>query len=264
MNIAAESIYGFAHNSAQNEMFPLETIIEGPNDLGTADLEGLWKCKDTHWYYVKHSISEKDIRLNEWLASDILDRIGVAVPPKKVIQSKDGRLLFGSRQLADYSDKFIGKTLLHNAEQVPAGCKEIFSCILTKIYIADLFINNVDRHEGNYLIKQNENEVQLCAIDHARSLMWNWPVSEFPYATNTMTCSALFVKNHGLHQETVSETLRHLKSVNSLFVRQSINSAPQAWRELQPVEELCNWWSSSEKDERIEQIARGMENGTLI
>lgn len=152
-------------------MLPLPALAEFPPREHSADAIGEVEAADGHRYHVKGDQAGKAVCASEWLCTKIAEEVGIAGPPPALIKMLDGRLVFGSRRISGVSDQITTATFLttpsqENIQPAVAGLRRIIS----NIYTFDLFMQNVDRHFGNYLSVEDSGSRRIYAMDYSRAL----------------------------------------------------------------------------------------------
>lgn len=145
-------------------------------------------CSDGEVYYVKFKSgksfdrSEINCLVFEMICTYLLQKLKIPVPDQAFVTiaehsyvknqlivnkryTKPGVIAWGSKQI-------LQTDLVKEIEQIQS--KKDFNKIanpedLIKIAIFDIWVDNMDRHGGNYnlLLKLNESKLNIIAIDHA-------------------------------------------------------------------------------------------------
>jgi hypothetical protein len=256
------------HSPAQQDMmlFPLKADIEFPPSINTADSIGEVEASDGHRYYVKADKDGKQICASEWLCTKIAEQVGIAGPHPVLIQMLDGSLVFGSRRIAGVSDIVTTQNFLNTPSQSNIqGAVIGLSRSLSNVYAFDLFMNNVDRHFGNYLSIEDAGSRRLYAFDYSRALFWAWPFSGFPQKhENTRTHGARLWSLHGFDQVAAFTILDQLNSLSAATIEGFINQLPAIWMPDELKDAFMLWWRGDGKRTRVNALHEGIANGQLL
>ncbi len=137
----------------QMTMFARKAVIEYPPRGDSADSAGYVTADDDLLYYIKDDAHGRPIRSSEWICTQMSEAVKIIAPFKSVIELQNGKLVFGSRHVTGVADATVtisylmSPTLSNDGITPSTGLKSI----LSSIYAFDMFINNIDRHLGNYL-----------------------------------------------------------------------------------------------------------------
>ena len=174
-----------AQSVAQVEHLPgiaVRALSAEMNDQNTADCAMFCHCDDGSDYAVKTISPNRLLPHVEWFCTRLGEIVGLASPPCRIIELPGGEA-FGSRwESGHLPDNWWIRTLsgeIDLARIAPA---------LTRIFTYDLFIGNVDRHLGNYIVRQQRSGVSLLAFDYSRAwLSHGFPVLQSPLPTSCHT-----------------------------------------------------------------------------
>jgi hypothetical protein len=224
-------------SSGQIVMFSRKAIIEYPPKKSTADSLGLVEADDHHNYYIKGDAHGRLVRASEWLGCNISEAVGIGTPTPAPIQRMDDTLVFGSRSIAGVADDTLTASYLTTPTISNQGVRSSgLTSILSSIYALDMFINNEDRHLGNYLSIDDNGKRRVYAFDFSRALFWQWPWLSFPQpGQNTRNTIEAF-----------------------------INQMPSDWLPTAVRTEFVAWWASNAKADRLTNIRKGISDGTLL
>jgi hypothetical protein len=148
--------------------------------------------------------------------------------------------------------------------------------IATAIFAFDLFVNNFDRHFGNYAIQRQNNNFTIRIYDFSRS-WWvcadnlsNLPLpsemKKMP-SPDQRTCDTYKMIQKWIGGNDLSaarNVLNLLLQISTELVDRYINTMPTGWLDQQVIDSTLSWWDSSARKARIEDIEQGLKNGTLF
>ena len=215
-------------------------------------------------YYLKLDAPKKFTRASEWISTHLAEAVGIAGPAAAPIEMMDGNLAFGSRRLAGVSDQLTTSNYLSKPS---LGSNDIsgLSSLLSKIYIFDLFINNGDRHGGNYLTVPDGEVRRLYAFDYSRAFFWDWPWHGFPACgSRTRDVGKALRLCHGFDAEAANETLDRLANVSMEKMALILELMPREWLPQSLVQRLTQFWVGNERSERVATIKKGTAGGWLL
>lgn len=250
----------------QVPLFARKTLIEYPPSHQTADALGEVLADDQHYYYVKGDAHGKIVRASEWICTHIAEDIHIGAPPPMVIEVKSGDVVFGSRRIAQVSDlvttaNFLISPTLSNSNPSTTGLQSL----LSSIYVFDMFINNDDRHLGNYLTVSDQDVRRLYAFDFSRSLFWHWPFQAFPsMPCNTVQCGRLLRAMHGFDQTAALATLDRIGALAPDTLQGFIRRMPTDWLPGDVHASFMDWWNNGGRSSRLSNLRKGVGDGTLL
>lgn len=245
-------------------MFPAKITWRDPQGLGSADAAGACRCDDGMEYALKDGASHPLTPHNEWFCTNLAEAVGVVCPPCKVIEDENGEFLFGSRW-----EGGLIKDVWWDPARSGSLSLDIIGPTLSRILAFDHFIHNVDRHIGNYIVREAKNNYIVMAFDFSRSWLYhNFPLPQLPFSPHDNT---LYVARHlrGLLGDyivlrEVHEVLDRLASVSLQQVRGIIDRHPEVWLPPDRKAQILSWWETNERQQRIEAIREGIKDGTFL
>lgn len=253
----------------KNPMIPnfvRRAVIEYPKSKDTADYLGEAEADDGHKYFLKNDKPNHYIKASEWIGSRLAETVGIAAPSCAIIQRADGDLVFGSRKISGLANDVETKTCLitpslNNLDRGLVG----LSSILSAIYTFDLFIFNDDRHVGNYLSIDDNGIRRFYAFDFSRAVFWKWPWNGVPNSSdNTRTCGKIILNIHGFDMTFAYNILDRLGALTGQEIQKVVEGMPGAWLPQERRIEFIGWWDSPQKAARVNDIKKGVENGTYL
>lgn len=246
---------------------PLRAIQVDPPKLGTADCAFIARCDDNLDYAIKDTHTNVLVPHSEWFCTQLAELLGIACPPPRVVQMPDGSLVFGSRWEGGVIAPKPAPQWWELVQQDQIKLDAI-EPILTRLYAFDHFVHNIDRHAGNFLVRQQKSGHAILAFDFSRAwITHGFPLPPPPIAGNTVTAqrqfSALWKKKY-IDPKEAKKFLDGLKTVPVANVQKIIEQHPGAWIAEKTKGDLIKWWSSSDFVKRIESIVKGIDNGTYL
>lgn len=136
---------------------------------------------------------------------------------------------------------------------------------LSAIYAFDIFARNVDRHFGNYLVRQTFAGADVMAVDHSRALMvTSWPAKkiDLPHDCNTILCQFILRKKHPLVKAEAIATIDRLLQLDDDWFSRNICDVPVAWWPSAQRPIIDRWWRRH-RTRRLSRIRRRLINGSL-
>jgi hypothetical protein len=247
-------------------LFARKALVESPPRQRTADALGEVIADDQHHYYVKGDAHGRLVRASEWICTHLAEDVHIGAPPPMVIEMKSGDVVFGSRRIAQVSDlvttaAFLTSPTLSNANPPATGLQPL----LSSIYALDMFINNDDRHPGNYLTVEDQGVRRLYAFDFSRSLFWHWPFQSFPaMPCNTLNWGRVIRSLHGFDQSAAQDTLDRIEGLAPDTLQGFIRRMPADWLPKDVNAAFMDWWSNGGRATRLTDLRKGISDGTLL
>ena len=234
-----------------------------PSSFGTADCSQVCRCDDGSDYAVKDSASGELVPHSEWFCTHLGEAVGLASPPCKVVNVQ-GKRCFGSRWETG-----------HNARdwwlRASAGEIDFHSLALTlsRIYAFDLFVNNIDRHATNYIVREQHFGTALLAFDYSRAWLVHGvppPTLPLPEQCNTVQLQRSLCRLFGefFNVDEATHVLDSLIKVDGNRVESIIGTHPQEWLTNEQRDGILNWWVSSARTARAEAIVKGVKDGSYL
>ncbi len=242
--------------AAQRILFPIELTELYRNDIGTADCQTIGTAANGKDYAIK-TVNEGNgqIPSSELFCYELARELQIATPEYNVIKMRDESLAFGSMWEGGALDIRNPQVMLGILQDkiVVRGLKSFFS----KVYALDVFINNIDRHFGNYLFRGGYNSTIALAYDFSRA--W-YAFAPFDYQSasdpnqNTYRCH-LVIKNYNKFDHIVAQnTLDEISRIPRDTIDQILSLIPDQWLDQTERNDLLNWWSDGSMQERIDVL----------
>lgn len=248
-------------------MFARKAVVEYPPRGDSADSSGEVEAEDRHRYYIKDDSNGRPVRASEWVSTLMSEAVIISAPSQSVIELSNGKLVFGSRRVANVSDRvatdsyLISPTISNADPASTTGLKKI----LSSIYTFDMFINNVDRHFGNYLSVDDNGIRRLYAFDYSRALFWNWPWSDFPAINEHTRVYGSILRNlHGFDEKSSADIINRIEGLTQDTIKGFVNSMPTDWISSAPTAQFIKWWGSRAWKTRLVDLRKGISDGTLL
>ncbi len=143
----------------QNNLFMVKIIREKQNTSGSLGLKFFGSGDDGHDYALKTLSEGLLLPATEWVCYSLCRAIGLSTPDFLAVERLDGSIAFGSRM--ENADQF------RPTSGVVELVKLFSSNVLehSRIYGADAFLGNIDRHLGNFLFRSRSTGLLPLAFD---------------------------------------------------------------------------------------------------
>jgi len=260
-NIKKSLVMAKKHNiTYQKDLLPIGAVKIYKSTQGTADLQVIVTASNNKDYAVKTTTDGNGyIPATELFCYELARLIDVPTPSYDLITMRDGQLAFGSvweggvHHIEDANqaiDILTGKIPVRDLNQ-----------ILSRVYAFDLFINNIDRHFGNYLFRQSYNSLIGLAFDYSRA--W-YEVSPYQFESledkksNTQRWHS-FIKDYKKYdRQTAILTLQSITSISNEKIEKLLQTIPDEWLSDKIKNEIADWWGSQSMSDRISKIMGGV------
>lgn len=249
----------------QLPMFPRRLLWEQPW-TGSADLHSLGEADDGRRYYLKADRSDIPVRANEWICGKLAHAVGILTPRFECVSASNGDILFGSEEIVGVKSAFDTRRLLHAPSQNELGAPlNELRGILSAIHAFDLFVNNIDRHEGNFLIRAEGAESKVYAFDFARSLFFRWPFEGFITSGETTSETWLRLRErHGFDLTAALAIVDRLGIVKPDQLNIIMSGMPRHWLSQARREELLAYCANGGWVARVAALHQGLKDGSII
>lgn len=243
-------------------LFPVKIRSCDPSSLGSADAAFTGMGDDGHDYVIKTVEKTTGAPAAEWFCHQLCEICGIAVPKYSIVQLAGHKPAFGSR----YDD--VARSNQTIALSIFAGSIQanILAERLSAIYVFDLFVNNDDRHVGNYLFTKGIKDYAVLAYDFSRAWTYhNWPLPSLPMGRcNTTVFFQDWKKHNPFDVVAAEELLKKLETINPPIVQEIYKTMPKEWLPKAVTSSVVKWWSQGGRLQRIKQIREGIKNGSII
>lgn len=187
---------------------------------------------------------------------------GFATAEFDIVMLQDGALAFGS--VWDSTALAQQQTVELLSGQIPGRG---LARNLSRTYALDLFLHNWDRHPGNYLcVKGRTAGYSLKLYDFSRAFTANgWPLPSLPLnaACQTVATYRRAVKTHSFDLPAADEALQQISDTKHSVFKAIVDALPAAWLDAKLRREVLKWWAGP-KDKRINEIRKGLKDGSLL
>ncbi|NMZ68852.1 hypothetical protein SAMN05216370_0883 [Pseudomonas peli] len=240
---------------SQKRLFPVDILTEYPNNQGSADLQLIINGRDGRDYAVKKpSDGNGKIPASEFFCYELAYRVTIPTPNWAYINLTDGDLGFGSAWeggVKSFSPALVLQ-ILHN--KIKVSNLKVF---LSRLYAFDLFVNNVDRHWGNYIWREgyDQNLIAL-AFDFSRACFEVGHTGYDALRPGCNTQESFKLINLTLNYDR-SEALRCLDIIASITaseIEDMISEIPTTWMTDKDKTSYIDWWGSQARLDRIVMI----------
>lgn len=246
--------------SYQKELLPIGAVHIHNNDQGSADLQSIVTGTNNKDYAVKLlSDGNGYVPATELFCYELAAILNIPTPSYDLITMRDGSLAFGS----------LWEGGVHKIEDINqvvdilSGKKPVrdLNLFLSRVYAFDLFINNLDRHFGNYLFRESYNSLIGLAFDYSRA--W-YEVGAYDHQSledqggNTQVCHCI-IKDFKKYERSVAiATLDAIGEIPQQKIIELLRTIPDEWLDTSAKEEVTNWWASDAMKNRIIKIKGGI------
>lgn len=242
---------------------PVEAKIVEPANLGTADCDFFCFCDDGCDYAVKGRARGRYIPHSEWFCKHLGDAVGIPSPECRLVNVR-GEVCFGSRWESghdpnDWPDR-LRQNRIERDRVIPT---------LSRIFAFDLFVNNIDRHTNNYIVRYQRSGWSFLAFDHSRAWMSSgWPLPEPPMNENYATRRVMKFLNLFLggtvDQAQMELLLERILSVKVDRIEDIMNCQHPDWLNVSDKDAILTFWSGDALRVRIEKIREGLKRGMYL
>ncbi len=241
--------------SYQKQLFPIDIVVTYPNDQGSADLALIGEGSDGRHYAIKTTNDGKGyIPITELFCYELARIIGIPTPEFQIVKLRNGELAFGS---VWEGGSAITKTLpqvlkILKGEILVSNLKSLIS----KVYAFDLFVNNIDRHFGNFLFRDSYKKNIGLAYDFGRA--W-YEISPYSYEAldpdhNTSKYNVYAKQYDKYDRDIASAALTEISKIDQVTISHIFSSAPNDWLEEKSKSEFLSWWNSENMANRINRL----------
>ena len=194
----------------QHDLFPISTVAEFPDSLPTADAWGTVLGVDGHSYVAKLDKGGRGVRASEWMGTHIAESANVPCPTPKIVELQNGELAFGSRRIAGAQEEAITAEILTRGVSVPG-----LTASLSSVFALDLFLNNVDRHDRNFLMVEDRGALRMYTFDFGRCLFYHGRLEPFPSKSHQTRLTATKLRRrHGFDLAAANSVLDRIMGLN--------------------------------------------------
>jgi hypothetical protein len=186
-------------------------------------------------------------------------------PTPKAILLSDGEIAFGSRVIGSIADDAVTSQIL-TTNTVGTGQPSIpgLTALLSSLFAFDMFINNIDRHDKNYISIDDNGTRRFYAIDFSRSLLWGSGLTEFPGNGHQTRVTFRRIRQlHGFDIAAAEAMIDRISRIGGGLISSILSPMPSSWLDQNRREGFLEWWQSDERHKRLERLRTGLQDGTL-
>lgn len=247
--------------SYQQSIVPLEAIEihEIPDgQIISCNLKRIVTADNSRDYAVKEiSNSTKGyIPASELFCYELARAIKVNVPEYQIIRMKDGTYAFGSEWdgNADYLNEISDFFRIISGNDSIRNGAEFFS----KVYALDIFVNNIDRHYGNFFVRKVFSGKIGVAYDFDKA--WyetgHDKFEALVCGTNTQETKHHVIDKRQLKKTIVKDTLDEIKAIEKGRISSILTMMPNGWMTDNEKEIFLDWWGGADFEARIERLKK--------
>lgn len=246
------------------QQLPVRAKRADPANLGTADCALICHCDDGSDYAVKDATSGQYVAHSEWFCKHLGDRVGIASPECRLVEV-NGSAAFGSRWESGH-DPSNWWLRVRNGEID----KDRIAPTISRIFAFDLFVNNIDRHAANYIVRpQVAGNLSFLAFDHSRA--WRavgWPLSGAPMDARHATVKNFiwFGRALGgiLDKKEFRFVLNKIREVPTTYIDQILQYQADSWLSEIDRDDTILYWQSPHFCRRLDRIEEGLNRDQYV
>jgi hypothetical protein len=250
----------------QPELFPLRSTVELPECVEGADVWGRVIADDGKSYIVKGGRGTPTVPASEWIGTHVAEELRISCASPRVIQLQSGELLFGSLEVSGVANKVETTHLLTSITQ-PPGAAQIpgLRAALSEVYTLDMFLNNFDRHDENFITSRSGATATLFVIDFARSLFWHESFDLFPRPNqHTVVTGRQLRKRHGFDLDAANRMIDRIVSVPADRIKEFLLQMPREWLPDDKHLAFLQWWGGQGRRRKLDALRKGLEDDSLL
>jgi hypothetical protein len=186
-----------------------------------------------------------------------------------VIDMRDGTYVFGSRWEGGVLDPAAAGPWWQRAKAGVIPVDDL-KPTLSRVYAFDQFVQNVDRHLNNFVVRQQPAGHAMLANDYSRAWIvsgWPLPPPPLPAGANTVIWQRWLAKDWNVRvveKDVADEVLELLSKVPKDRVKRIIEDHPTSWLPDHTKTAILDWWASAQMTTRVSQIADGIADGSAL
>ena len=241
--------------SYQRTFLPVDIMQTFNNNQNSADLKIIGTGRNNKDYAIKlRTDGNGFVPASEMFCYELANIINIATPGFDILKLRDGSLAFGSVWEGGVSPVKLDNDVFDilNGNVKVEGMKTFFS----KVYAFDLFINNIDRHFGNYIFRGSFRGIIAMAYDFSRAWYEIGPFTYEAFDANNKTkvCIDIIKKTDNFDKEEAIRTLQEISDVPKSAIEAILQNIPDNWLDIKFKEEFLDWWGDDDMAIRIEKI----------
>ncbi|MCQ4289456.1 hypothetical protein NA647_18725 [Pseudomonas stutzeri] len=244
----------------QKTLIPIEAITTFNSNMGSADLKQIVEARDGKHYAVKTTRDGAGkVPASEFFCYELACRVVIPTPAFAIISMPQGDLAFGSlweggvvngNKRVDYQ-AFV-MAVLQGKTKVPN-----LKAFLSRLYAFDLFVNNVDRHWGNYLWRSSFGDSFIAlAFDFSRAC---FEVGHLGFeavhpASNTQIAFRMINLTKNYIRAEALGCLEAIEAIDSNEIATILENFPASWMSKADRKAYIDWWDSQARLDRISSL----------
>ncbi|MEZ9696984.1 hypothetical protein AB4300_23830 [Vibrio lentus] len=241
----------------QPALFPIEIIETYPPEKDSADLSLIGKGKNSKHYAIK-TIHDNNgfVPASEFFCYELARLVSIPTPDFDHLQMENGEIAFGSV----WEGGVVGISVFSDMVEILTDVivVEDLDTFLGKVFAFDLFVNNDDRHFGNYIFRDSfqKNKKIALAFDFSRA----WKVNDpFGYQSldagcNTMEYHGYILRGKKYDKASAVSTLDSISQIPVESIAEILAGMHESWMSPEDKEVITTWWGSEQFHQRIKSL----------
>lgn len=228
------------------------------HDANSANLRCIVTADNSKDYAIKEVKNSCTgyIPASELFCYELARAIKINVPDYQIIEMADGSYAFGSEWdgNAEYLDEFVDFLRILSGKDAIKNNNEFFS----KVYALDIFVNNYDRHRGNFFVRKTYSGKIGVAYDFDKSWYESgyYKFDAIVGGTNTQESRCHIEDKRVLKKTIVRDTLDCIGKLSVNDISSILNIMPPEWMADEEKQKFLLWWSSEELNNRIDKLKK--------
>jgi hypothetical protein len=246
--------------SFQRTLIPLDVITSYANNLGSADLKNIVEARDGRHYAVK-TINDGNgkVPASELFCYELAYRVIIPTPPYSLIKMPSGDLAFGSLWEGGVVNGNPNINFFGFIDGVLKGTVKItnLKAFLSRLYAFDLFVNNLDRHWGNYLWRSSYGDSMIAlAFDFSRACfeVGHAGFEALQSNMNTQIVFEMINLNNHYDRAEAAACLERIRTIPTEEIASILDGLPQNWMSKKDKNGYIDWWNSQARLDRIDTL----------
>lgn len=239
----------------QPTLFPIEIVETYPSDQQSADLQSIGKGRDGRHYAIKTTSDNNGfVPASEFFCYQLARLVSIPTPPFENLKLACGSIAFGSVWEGGVTSVSTTMDVLNILSgKTPVQDLPIF---LSKVYAFDLFVNNEDRHFGNYIFRDSFKSKIVLAFDFSRAWKETNPFGFecLDKRSNTTICNQYIRANKCYDKDVAKALLEEISKIPTESVESILDLMHDTWMSKEDKDIIVNWWDSTEFHLRIEKL----------
>lgn len=136
---------------------------------------------------------------------------------------------------------------------------------LSAIHAFDLFVDNVDRHFGNFLVVPEGEDRLLYGLDFARAFFWRWPWDKFGGLEDVTGGAWIEIRErHGFDETAALAIVNRLGIITDNEIRGILKQMPAHWLSQALQDELLAYCRDGGWAARVASLREGLGSGSIV